>query len=335
MVGLCVGLELSRRGAEVLLIDEHRGPNASSVAAGMIAPVFEAVLDDPTRGRLPLLMAARDLWPEFADGRVALERDGALVVAHSDADLERVAAAARREGAECEALSAASARARRPGLTAHLAGAVYSPEDWRVEAASALEVLSQAFAAAGGRRRIGRIDVPALRRRTDAVVITAGWASRDLAAAAPELNHLRPIKGQLVRFPRTEPRTGATVRSAGGGYIVPSLAGAVAGASMEEGRADCELSQEVQDAIRRDAARLLPHLAGLPAIGAAGVRAATPDGLPLVGRSRSGAHLATGFRRNGWLLAPLAARIAADQLAGEDPGPWAAWMAADRFDPPA
>lgn len=338
VVGLCVALELRRRGAEVLLIDEDRGPNASLVAAGMIAPAFEAVLDDPHPGRLPLLRFARDLWPELADGRVVVRREGAMVAVRSDADLARVLGAARREGVLCEVLSAAAARARQPRLSPELAGAVFSPEDWRVEAAGALRVLAQTFADLGGRRRTGRIHGPrhaAPESRADVRVICAGWGSRALATLAPELEHLRPIKGQLIRFPGAEPREGAAVRDAQGGYLVPSTAGVLVGASMEEGRYDPVPSQEVQDGLRGEAARLMPHLADLPAIGAVGVRAATPDGLPLVGRSRSGAMLATGFRRNGWLLAPLAARIVAEQLAGESPGPWAEAMRPGRFDPTA
>jgi glycine oxidase len=43
---------------------------------------------------------------------------------------------------------------------------------------------------------------------------------------------------------------------------------------------------------------------------AVGVRAATPDGLPLVGRSSTpGVWIAAGARRNGWLLAPLIAKV--------------------------
>jgi glycine oxidase len=51
----------------------------------------------------------------------------------------------------------------------------------------------------------------------------------------------------------------------------------------------------------------------------AGVRSATPDGLPLVGESsRPGVFLALGARRNGWLLAPMIAGLMARSLAGKD-----------------
>jgi glycine oxidase len=56
-----------------------------------------------------------------------------------------------------------------------------------------------------------------------------------------------------------------------------------------------------------------------------GVRASTPDGLPLVGWSATpGVMLAVGARRNGWLLAPLVADLVAAYLKGDNPGPDAA-----------
>jgi glycine oxidase len=47
------------------------------------------------------------------------------------------------------------------------------------------------------------------------------------------------------------------------------------------------------------------------------VRASSPDGLPLAGASAErGLFLATGARRNGWLLAPLVAETVVAAVAG-------------------
>ena len=48
----------------------------------------------------------------------------------------------------------------------------------------------------------------------------------------------------------------------------------------------------------------------------AGVRGATPDGLPMAGAVEQGLHLALGPRRNGWLLGPLVAGVVADEVEG-------------------
>ena len=63
-----------------------------------------------------------------------------------------------------------------------------------------------------------------------------------------------------------------------------------------------------------------------------GVRAATSDGLPMVGASAApGVVLAVGARRNGWLLAPLVAQLVAACVTGRDPGPYAAALDPARF----
>lgn len=54
------------------------GPNASSIAAGMIAPALESLLEDVSADRAALLKRARDLWPAFAECHGArLLREGA------------------------------------------------------------------------------------------------------------------------------------------------------------------------------------------------------------------------------------------------------------------
>lgn len=333
VVGLCVALELQTRGAEVELVDEAGAAKASAVAAGMIAPAFEAALEEPGEGRLPLLRAGRDLWPEVADGAVRLFRDGALAVARSGeaAQLAEAARALRAEGGDCEPLTPEALHRSCPWLAPDLAGGLFSAEDWRLDPVETLGLLEGVFLRRGGRRTLGRAEPGGLRSGVDAAVVCAGWGGRAFAGEAPELARLQPIKGQLVRFPGAPPHGGPTVRGLAGGYLAPGALGVAAGASMEAGRYDEAVRPEIQEAMVRRAASLAPHLHGAPAVGAAGVRASTPDGLPLIGASRTGVHLAAGFRRNGWLLAPLAARILADQLAGGDPGPWAEAMRPDRF----
>ncbi|MDB5444205.1 MAG: D-amino acid oxidase family protein, partial [Phenylobacterium sp.] len=79
----------------------------------------------------------------------------------------------------------------------------------------------------------------------------------------------------------------------------------------------------------RAGVRLFPALEGAAFDLAAGVRAATPDGLPMAGFSEAPkVILATGARRNGWLLAPLIAQVVAACVTGAEAGPYA-----HRFDP--
>jgi glycine oxidase len=342
--GLAVALRLRQEGARVVLADPAPlGDNASGVAAGMLAPAFESVLDETSAGHFPLLCAAREMWPALAEalephgGR--LDRSGAIWAGEA-AGLEPMLQRLTAAGARAERIDAAEAGRLSPGLNAP-EGGVFTPEDWRIEAGPTLQALRAAFLAAGGEVRATALrwagpgeaalsdgEILAL----DESILATGQPPEGLLDPPVELEHVAPIKGQIARLGGPGPIGGPVVR-AEGIYVAPpmasSKAGVLAGATMEAGRHDRLVEPEAIGRLAGLATRLFPDLAEARPVGAAGVRAATPDGLPLVGPSRSpGVRLALGTRRNGWLLAPLIAEIVADQLAGAEPAIHAA-----RFDP--
>lgn len=166
-----------------------------------------------------------------------------------------------------------------------------------------------------------------MRGRGDADLLVLATGAADLAALAPEMAALAPIKGHILRTP-TPDLCSVTVRGEGV-YVTPADAGLAVGATMEAGVADPRPDPAKAGPLLSAGARLFPALAGAAYELQAGVRAATPDGLPLVGFSQEpGVLLASGARRNGWLIAPLVAQVAAALAAGRDPGRYAA-----RFDP--
>ena len=90
---------------------------------------------------------------------------------------------------------------------------------------------------------------------------------------------------------------------------------------METGVSDAAVDAAVARRLL-EAAAPLAALLGDPARwkAAAGVRAATADGLPLVGvGAAANVILAVGARRNGWLLAPLIAHVVLDAVEGRAP----------------
>lgn len=85
-LGLTTALALADAGARVTVFDAAQpGDNASGVAAGMLAPAFEAVLDPSATPHFSLLMAARNLWPAL-EARIGLTVDRAGAVAVGDDD---------------------------------------------------------------------------------------------------------------------------------------------------------------------------------------------------------------------------------------------------------
>src|SRR5579859_5265033 len=313
-LGLSVALRLADAGCAVSVCDPAGVGQASAVAAGMLAPAFEAALDGEAAD-LDLLLAARNLWPALA-GRAGIEidRSGAVAVG-SEAWLAQARAGLPRPLLEGLA----------PGLAADVEG-VLSREDWRLDPRAALDALRQAAEAAGVAVRAETVDG---RGDADWLVIATG-AGQGLAGVAPELRALAPIKGQILRY--ADRRGGCVSLRGEGAYAVPGGEGLAIGATMEPGRTDAEPDLAALAPLIAAAERLFPELSGATFGVSAGVRAATPDGLPMVGPAAApGVVLAVGARRNGWLLAPLVAQIVTACVTGRDAGPYAARLDPGRF----
>lgn len=321
VLGLCTAAELGARGHAVTVVDPG-GPNASSAAAGMLAPALECLSDAATPERAALLTRARDLWPRFADRfGLTLHRDGV-----------------EWRGPDPEA---AIARLASFGVEAHRTpGGVFTGDDWRVEAGPALQALARAEGVsvvhATARRLSGegrwRVESP------DGQVWFAPTVVLATGAAAPidglpdpvraRISAIEPWRGQLT--PISGPAPPHTLR-APGVYVVPAPGGLVVGATMERGRRDLEPDAAVS--VRQvEAAKALSGLDGRPETPKVGVRGGSADGLPLAGPVEApGLHLALAPLRNGWLLGPLVAGVVADGIEGGAPSPDAAALDPLRF----
>jgi glycine oxidase len=324
-LGLTCALALADAGCAVTVCDPApEAANASGVAAGMLAPAFETVLDAQAPHDLALLLAARDLWPGLAErAGVALDRSGAAAVG-GETWLGDVWAGLARLGLSRAELGRMALDATAPGLSGACEHGVLTREDWRLEPRLALASLRRAALAAGVAFR-----AQAVRERGEADWLVAATGAQQ--ALAPELAYLAPIKGHILRVRTSE--VGRMTLRGEGVYAVPATDGLSIGGTMELGVADPAVDVAKGPPLRDAGARLFPSLAQAPFELLAGVRAATPDGWPLVGASsQPGVLVAAGARRNGWLLAPLVARTIAACVTGGDPGPYAARFEPSRFE---
>ena len=325
VLGLCTAAELGSRGHAVTVIDPG-GPNASSAAAGMLAPALECLSDAAAPDRAALLTRARDLWPDFANRfGLKLHRDGVEWRGPDpDAAIARLAA------------FGVGARRTPDGL--------FTADDWRVEVAPALQALPRAEGVSLAHARVTHVSGEGRRWRAEAAdgrvwfaptVLLATGAGAPLAGLPERVTALvaaiEPWRGQLT--PVAGPAPGHTLR-APGLYVVPAPGGFVAGATMERGRRDILPDREVS-ARQLAAAEALSGLTGIPGEPRVGIRGGTTDGLPLAGFSGTpGLHLALAPLRNGWLLGPLVATIVADGIEGRATGPDAAALDPLRFSSP-
>lgn len=324
-LGLATALALADAGCAVTVCDPApEAANASGVAAGMLAPVFEAVFDRHGPADLALLLAARNLWPGLAArAGVELDRSGAIAVG-SEGWLTAIRAWMAGAGLHGAELGRTTLDNLAPGLSAAFQQGIMTREDWRLDPVAALAALRRAAAEAGVLFR-----AEAARDRGDADwLVAATGPAKDLA---PELAHLVPIKGHILRARLGD--VGRLSLRGEGVYAVPTADGLAVGATMEPGVADATVDPAQASPLLAAGAQLLPALAQAQVTLAAGVRAATPDGLPMVGASSEARVLvAAGARRNGWLLAPLVAQVIAACVTGRDPGPYAARLDPGRFE---
>jgi glycine oxidase len=325
VLGLGTAVTLTARGHRVRLLDLGDS-NASSIAAGMIAPALESLSDGVDPARAALLRQAADLWPDFAARLNIPLRDSPSLWRGADpawaadrltqlgfpvlAGLDGVHTGEHQVEPELamRALRAAAGTV----LTGRARAIAPSGEGWTVETdAGALDAQTVVLAT-GAAKALPGLPGPV----------------RDMIAA------IVPIRGQIGW---TAQPLVAGVRRGPDGYIAAMGQGAVIGASMGVGRRDLAADPAEAEALTRAAAGLADTPIDPDRIDwRAGIRGATADGLPLAGPSgEPGLHLALAPRRNGWLLAPLVGRVVADGIEGRAPDALARALDPLRFSPRA
>jgi glycine oxidase len=330
IVGLAVTDELARRGHAVRVVDPSPGSGASYAAAGMLSPSAEvwwgeeALLDLGVR-------SARE-WPRWAARLgVDLHPRGTLLVGHDHGDLqqvERQAALLASLGGRAQPWTAAEVRRREPTL-GRVAGGLHLPDDHAVDPRAVVAAL---------RARLHVAPTVPDGFRPDVEVVATG-----AVLPAPWTPLVRGVRGEVLRL-RTDDPPAAVVRGWVRGepvYVVPrGPAGprrpggapvpveVVVGATSEEHDAPPVVTAGGVLRLLDAACTLLPGLERAELVEAtARDRPATPDHLPLVGPAPGPTDagggprvlLAAGLFRHGVLLAPLVARLVADQVEHDVP----------------
>ena len=356
IVGCAIAYELSKRGASVQVVDERPvGMGATQASAGVLAPYIEA------RERGPFLaMAARslDLFDAFvadvaarSGHDVVYRRSGTLDAAFQPETMVRLketAAALEQRGVESLILDPAGVRREEPQLSADVAGGLLIPAHGFVAAGQLTTALAAAARKQGAQiveqttvRRIakhgGDLRVETTRGTLTAsqVVLAAGsWARQidlDGVAAGPPI---RPIRGQLLHLKWN----GTPLRRIVWGercYLVPWDDGTLlVGATVEDAGFDERTTVAGVHDLIEAACELIPHAwAASFSMARAGLRPASPDELPVIGRSVAIPQLmyACGHYRNGVLLAPLTAQLVADEMLEGRSDPMLALTSPSRF----
>lgn len=320
VIGLACALELAERNLRVGLLGRPQGGEASTAAAGLLAPSVEPLEGDA--GRFATL--ARDLYPGWLDAleettgvRVALNREGILELPgpHNPVHVSDAW------------LDADALRELEPALAGH-AGATLYPLDGCVDNVALMQALTSAVERHPCIRWTRTLGVRLVASGDDDPVM---HDDKGDAHAAPELilaagawtpgidgvgRRLRvePVRGQMLAYPASILRHAVYAPAA---YLVPRGGELLVGSTMERTGFDFSITEKAGAALHAAAANACPSLADMETTRRwAGLRPVTPDLLPIIGRDpeRPRVIYACGHSRNGILMARATALAVADLI---------------------
>lgn len=349
VVGLAIARELGRRGLSVVVVERGRalGAEASSAAAGMLAPQAEA---DRRDDFFELACASRDLYPAFAEALreetgtdIELERTGTLYVALNKEDTEEIERRylwQKNAGLEVQRLEGQEARAVEPQLSTHVQLTLRFPLDGQVENRLLVAALAKSVAAMGARvlmeteaksvileggRAVG-VETSSGKISAGAVVIACGaWSSfikaHDERASVRDgspMVQVEPVRGQMLCFDGSAVPLVRHVIYSPRGYLVPRRDGRLlAGTTTERAGFKKAVTLFGLNSITTHALEIAPAIGGLALMDSwAGLRPKGADEWPVLGACEEvdGLFFATGHFRNGILLAPLTGALIAEMI---------------------
>ena len=343
IIGAACAAELAARGMQVEVLDMH-GIGGGATAAGM----GHIVVMNDSPAEFALSAYSRDLWLALAPQLRpcdAFSRCGTLWVATDDEEWQAARAmhdAFVAQGVAAHLLDSATLRASEPALAPGMAGGLRIEHDSIVYAPTvAAWLLTQSPAAANIRVRLAT-EVAAAdahgvtlangeRKQAAHVIVANGIGAQKLVPFLP----LQPKKGHLLitdRYPgliRHQLLELGYIKSAHhavGTSVAfnaqPRPTGQLLlGSSRQFDTTDPAVDMPVLAQMLQRAARYLPALRTLNGIRAwTGFRAASPDGLPLIGRmsdTEPGPWLAVGHEGLGVTTSLATAKLLASQITGD------------------
>lgn len=360
VIGLAIARALGQRGIHNITLIERAnlGAEASSAAAGMLAPQAEA---DTTDHFFNLCSRSRDMYPAFAQALqeetgidVELDTTGTLYLAFSEEDQKEIEHRydwQARAGLIVEKLTAEEARKLEPCIAPDIRAALRFPLDVQVENRRLVGALAAANEKLGvslinglavealhiDRGRIEGVETSRGMIRTQNVVVAGGAWTAFIGASGATLPKVRisPVRGQMISLESVARIAGHVIYSPRG-YIVPRRDGRLlAGSTTEEVGFDKRVTAAGIHLILSHALEISPRLSNLPLIDCwAGLRPRAEDNLPVLGPCAGieGLVYATGHYRNGILLAPVTAELIAEAIADNVVSPLLGAFGPERFD---
>ncbi len=331
IVGAACAYECAASGLRVAVV-EPGVPSGGASGAGM----GHLVVMDDSPAQLALTQYSRDLWRELQNtlpAAVEFEECGTLWIAADEEEMQEVFAkrtAYTKWGVETEVLDEQMLREAEPNLRAGLLGALRVPNDAVIYPPTAAGHFLERAQQMGAQLLCGRRAVEAgkgevlledsTRLRAGHIVIATGadvslcpWVNMQRRKGHLAITDRYPgvLRHQLVELGYLKSAHSLMEDSVAFNLQPRKTGQLLIGSSRQYGDVSAQVEPEMLRRMLDRAVEYMPMLAGLAVIRVwTGVRAATPDKLPLIGPTTdSTVLLAMGFEGLGITNAPGAARL--------------------------
>jgi D-amino-acid dehydrogenase len=364
IVGASAAYHLARCGAQVTLIDQAQPGQATAAGAGIIAP---GTSFRPPAAFFPLAFRAVAYYDELLaslseDGErhTGYETVGLLHVATTEDEVARLPlllrlfeerrAAGVKHLSEVRLLNGQEARLLFPAL-GMIHGAIYVSGAARLDGRLMRDALRRAAQVRGARmvvteqaatlvregQRVTQVHANGETLAAERVVLATGAWSGQVADALGVPLPVYPQRGQILHLQGpVEAGRWPIVVGFHSHYLLSFPDGRVVAGATREDQAGFDVRVTASGAreVLGEALRVAPGLADFTLHEIrVGLRPATPDGLPILGRvpQLDNVFIATGHGASGLQLGPYSGALVADLALGKQPKLDAAPFALERF----
>lgn len=340
IIGLLSAYELVQAGARVAIFDRQAVARESSWAGGgILSPLYpwrypEAVTALAGRSQLRYPHLASHLL-EHTGIDIEYIQSGLLISSPDEVDIASEWSEKHKAGFRL--IDTDSVPNVQAGIKVEESPWIWSPEIAQVRNPRLLQALKRYLAQKGvefvencivsgfhaDSGRLVGIECPGQKIPVNMALVAAGaWSGQLLAELGVEMA-IEPVRGQMLLLKGPENFLSRMVLK-DSHYLIPRKDGRIlVGSTLEYEGFDKSTTEAAREQLMSAAEATLPGIMDVCVLETqwAGLRPGSPDGIPYIGEhpNMEGLFVSSGHFRNGFVLAPASAMLAADLLLGRQP----------------
>lgn len=341
IIGMLTARELSLAGMDVTIVDQREtGHESSWAGGGIISPLYPWRYSDPVTA---LAKWGQAFYPELVEELHAesgldaeLIQNGLLML-----DNEQAAATewAKKWDYNLQLIDNKEVYEIEPELSADISmqgKAIWMADVRQVRNPRLVKATKKYLLKQGVKfleetkvtgftkeaNRVTGVTTPSGNLYADNVLVAGGAWSANILKSININIEVQPVKGQMILF-KTEPGMIKRITLSQDRYVIPRRDGRVlVGSTLEHTEFDKSITSDAREELMHEAFRIIPRLKDAEVEHHwAGLRPGSTSGIPYICPigELEGLFLNTGHYRNGVVLAPASAHLAADLILKRKP----------------